>query len=152
MRAEAQARLVYATRTETEHLAAGTEWSPEGAMGSTGDGMIEPGSRPWRLARAGVQVLITVHNGSDEPLPQAVAQIGDSGLERRVSGWADFGVVPPRSESRQWVLFPDWHGHPMRQGAYNVYLAFRDSSGRWWEREEGGIIHALKGDPSPTRG
>ena len=149
VRAEAQARLVYATRTETEHLDVGAAWDPQGAIGSAGDAMFLPGVFPWRLSRAGVQVLVTVHNGSDEPLPLAVVQIGDTGMKRRVSAWASFGVVPPRSESRQWILFPDWHGHPNRAGAYNVYVAFQDSSGRWWEREEGGIIRRIKRDPSP---
>ena len=149
VRAEAQARLVYATRSETAFIPTGELWATGDTMGSTFPGMVTLFNGPPRLAHPGVNVRVEVHNGSDEPLPQASVQIHDYGLKKPASAWARFGVVPPRSSQAQWVLFPDEHGSPMRQGAYNVYLAFRDSSGRWWEREEGDIIRALKGDPTP---
>lgn len=37
------------------------------------------------------------------------------------------------------------------QGAYSVDLAFQESSGRWCERDERGIIRRLRRDPSPRR-
>lgn len=37
------------------------------------------------------------------------------------------------------------------QSAYSVDLAFQESSGRWCERDERGIIRRLRRDPSPRR-
>lgn len=149
VRREAQARLVYATRVETVWIAAGEPWETGDVMGSTFQGMTTILGGPPRLTMPGVNVRVALHNGSDEPLPQASIQIYDYGLEKPASAWAMFGVVPPRSSSEQWVLFHDEHGSPARQGAYTVYLAFRDSSGQWWERKEGDIIKRLKRDPTP---
>lgn len=151
VRTEAQARLVYATRDATKHLAAGDGWDVGDEMGVTFQGMTTLVGPP-RLAMPGVQVRVAVHNGSDEPLPQGVVRVLDFGLKKPASAWATFGVVPPRDSRAQWILFPDVHGHPNAQGAYSVYLAFQDSSGRWWERDEGGIIRRLRRDPSPRRG
>lgn len=121
VRTEAQARLVYAVRTKTEHLAAGTECVPSDAIGSTSDKMLNTEIVPWRLARAGVQVLVTVHNGSDELLPLVVFQIDDPGMEHRVSSWAIMSSVPPRSSPNSGFYLPTGIGTPPRGGVRRLH-------------------------------
>lgn len=138
---------MYATRGLTVFVPEGHEWTSLEPLQTSGD-LLNLADGRLLVTRRAAGIRVAVHNGSEELLPRATVRIVDEGLHTAASSWIEIGAVAPSSSVEKWTLFPDVHGLPRTQGAYSVHLAFRDSSGRWWERHEGDIIQELSDAPT----
>lgn len=152
---EAQARLVYASFSHITHHAPGEqlEMLPNGARMGYGEGtVIVPGAGPAGKAAIFsaapiIRCSVVIHNRSTELIGPGKLQLRNSGTGKIFDSVAfNFGVVEPTTDD---VLdFTIINEVPPAQPSVSPVIIFRDSSGRWWKRDQYEPIERIHDDPN----
>lgn len=153
-RREAQARLVYVKRgAQLPRYAKGDQItlssSPE-QSGSIAPGLVGvfgPGALTARQHMVGIPC--EVNNGSAELVLEAFVRITDvSAAPGSAPEWLPIGPIEPHAKRVHTDHQPNPYGVD-GLGRYTVHVAFSDSTGRWWQRAEGGRLTRLRKRPVP---
>lgn len=146
----AQARLVYGKITEIRFFKTGEELPLFGASGAeigTGEGQEFRVGRAPLATQAVIHVVVRVHNGSNELMGPVKVQLWDIGLRKpmeRVTLTLD--QIEPGSDDIGEMTVINEHA-PAGEPGVGLVLVYRDSSRRWWKRQEMEPIERIHEDP-----